>query len=182
MRTYNIYNPYPEEANRKLLAALSLYHFAPTKLSRDRLIEEGIPENYVYLTGNPVIDAFKFIQKTEPSPLAQELIRNYKKPKKRMILLTMHRRESFGEQMQNVCEAIKETVESIEDVYVVFPVHLNPNVKKVVKAPLGDISQVHLIEPVGYEPFVRLIEMSHLIVTDSGGIQEEATAARKPVF
>jgi UDP-N-acetylglucosamine 2-epimerase (non-hydrolysing) len=182
LRTWDKYAPYPEEMNRKLTTALADIHFAPTNQSKDNLIAEGVPEEKVIITGNTVIDALmmvrsKLINKRKEFDHLSGINFN-----KRIILVTGHRRESFGQGFIDLCNALKEIALNNPDVEVVYPVHLNPNVRKPVLSILSDLSNVKLIEPMEYEPFVSLLDKSFLVITDSGGIQEEAPALGKPVL
>lgn len=180
LRTHNKFNPYPEEMNRRLTADLSALHFAPTSLAVKNLEKEGIHRNCIYLTGNTVIDALLSIA-NEPYDL-KKLKVDLKKDKK-MILVTTHRRESFGLPMRQICEAISKIVKKYHDmVSVVIPVHKNPLVKDVIHDVLGDLNDVILIEPLDYMPFVHLMKKAYIILTDSGGIQEEAPSLGKPVL
>lgn len=180
LRTNNKFNPYPEEMNRRLTADLSDLHFAPTSLAVKNLEKEGIQRNCIYLTGNTVIDALLSIA-NEPYDLKKLKI-DIKKDKK-MILVTTHRRESFGLPMRQICEAIAKIVKKYHDIVsVVIPVHKNPLVKDVIHDILGDLNDVILIEPLDYVPFVHLMKKAYIILTDSGGIQEEAPSLGKPVL
>ncbi len=191
LRTYNKYSPFPEEINRRLLSVLTDYHFAPTEWSRSNLLKEGIPENRIWVTGNTVIDALMEVVRSQKSEVRRSAFREYFRTQynlelaarnRRLILVTGHRRENFGEGFENICNALRKIAEQRKDVAVVYPVHLNPNVQRPVKKILGKIRNVHLIEPLGYEEFVFLMNSSFLILTDSGGIQEEAPSLGKPVL
>lgn len=185
LRTQNIYSPWPEEANRKLTGVLSNIHFAPTKVAKDNLIKEGYAENSIYVTGNTVIDALLLIKaKLEKDRKLNDVLNkqfDFLDQSKRLILVTGHRRENFGEGFKNICDAIK-TISKNDNVQVIYPVHLNPNVQKPVNQLLSNLENVFLIEPQDYLPFVYLMMRSYLILTDSGGIQEEAPALGKPVL
>lgn len=185
LRTGNIYSPWPEEANRRLTAPLSTLHFAPTEQSRRNLLNEGVAEGSIHVTGNTVIDAlFAVVNKIEAdAALNSELALRFPflVPDKRLVLVTGHRRENFGEGFEQICHALKE-IASRGDVQVVYPVHLNPNVQGPVNRILGGAAGVHLIEPLDYLPFVYLMSRAHVIITDSGGIQEEAPSLGKPVL
>lgn len=185
LRTHNIYSPWPEEGNRKLTGALAKYHFAPTEKTKQNLLNEGIPENQVFITGNTVIDAlFLACQKldTNRNILSQfESKFSYLKNKK-VVLITGHRRENFGEGFENICQAIAELASSFPDVQFVYPVHLNPNVREPVNRLLNGKFNIHLIEPLDYLAFVFLMRSAYVILTDSGGIQEEAPSLGKPVL
>lgn len=186
LRTGNIYSPWPEEANRKLTGAITKFHFAPTETSKQNLLAENINEQGVYVTGNTVIDALlRVTQKIESDKtLEEQLSANYPMldSSKKLILVTGHRRESFGGGFERICESLKQIAQKYDDVQVIYPVHLNPNVQEPVNRLLKDLSNVHLISPQDYLPFVYLIKKSYLILTDSGGIQEEAPSLGKPVL
>ena len=212
LRTDDIYSPWPEEANRQLTSRLTRLHFAPTSKSRQNLLAENIPDEKIVVTGNTVIDALflvleqigsnpeketkivatlknrlPFFQTPLPNPQPPHPISNIQyptsqNPKSKLILVTGHRRENFGQGFINICEALKEIAEKEPDVDIVYPVHLNPNVQKPVNEILGDTPNIHLIPPLEYEPFVYLMSKAHIIVTDSGGIQEEAPSLGKPVL
>lgn len=178
LRTFDKYYPYPEEINRVVTDSITTLHFAPTERSRQNLLKSGVPEKGIVLTGNTVIDALLYtLQKTRESQLPVTL-----DPEKRLILVTAHRRENFGEPMENICRALKDLVDSHPDVEMVIPVHPNPNVRDTVYRRLGEEQRVQLIDPLEYEPFCRLMERSTLILTDSGGVQEEAPSLSKPVL
>ncbi|MDH2299198.1 UDP-N-acetylglucosamine 2-epimerase (non-hydrolyzing) [Cobetia sp. 29-18-1] len=185
LRTGNLYSPWPEEANRKLTGALAAKHFAPTETSRQNLLKENIDPDNIHVTGNTVIDAlFEVVKKLEEGPLGNELRAHFDflKDDKRLVLVTGHRRESFGEGFENICRALVETAKENPDVQVVYPVHLNPNVREPVNRLLAGIDNITLIEPQDYLPFVYLMNRAHIILTDSGGIQEEAPSLGKPVL
>lgn len=186
LRTGNIYSPWPEEANRKLTGVITQYHFAPTDTARDNLLNEGVDKKDISVTGNTVIDAlFWVVEKIDKDEfLHASLAEKYPflNDNRKTILVTGHRRESFGGGFERICEALKEIAEHHPDTNIVYPVHLNPNVQEPVKRLLGDVSNVHLIEPQGYLPFVYLMKQAHIILTDSGGIQEEAPSLGKPVL
>lgn len=184
LRTHNIYSPWPEEGNRKLTATLAKYHFAPTQSTKQNLLNENITSN-IYVTGNTVIDALFLACKKldENSDLLQSLQQQFAYMEgKRTILITGHRRENFGYGFENICQAISTLAMSFPDVQFVYPVHLNPNVREPVNRLLADKNNVHLIEPCDYLSFVYLMRESYLILTDSGGIQEEAPSLGKPVL
>lgn len=180
LRTGDKYNPFPEEMNRCLTSMLSDIHFAPTQTAVDNLKREGIDESSVYLTGNTVIDALLDVadRKFDLSKAGIKISND-----QRIVLVTTHRRESFGAPLNAICNAIKEVAKAHQkDVRVVIPVHKNPVVRKAVKEVLGGVKNVQLIEPLEYEPFVHLMKASYLILTDSGGVQEEAPSLGKPVL
>lgn len=180
LRTVDKYNPFPEEMNRRLISHLADLHFAPTPRAKENLLAEGINPSSIFLTGNTVIDAlFMILEQTKgQDPLADLSL----DPGKMLILVTAHRRESFGEGLANICQALREIVRRAPGVEIVYPVHLNPNVRSTVERFLRGIDQVHLIEPLDYVAFVHLMNRAHLILTDSGGIQEEAPSLGKPVL
>lgn len=186
LRTGDIMSPWPEEANRKLTGCLAKYHFAPTSRSKDNLLKEGVPSTEVYVTGNTVIDALLMV--VEKLNSCEELRRDvehsfeFLDQSNKLILVTGHRRESFGEGFNNICAALKEIGLNNPDCDILYPVHLNPNVQEPVKRLLNGVPNIHLIDPVGYLHFVYLMDRSHIILTDSGGIQEEAPALGKPVL
>ncbi|MGM0952121.1 MAG: non-hydrolyzing UDP-N-acetylglucosamine 2-epimerase [Pseudomonadota bacterium] len=186
LRTGNLYSPWPEEANRKLTGALAAVHFAPTQRSADNLLAEGVADEAVHITGNTVIDAlFRIVERFDKdSELADSLAGQFLflKPERRVVLVTGHRRESFGGGFERICEALNRTARAFPDVDIVYPVHLNPNVREPVNRLLKGLKNVHLIEPLDYLPFVYLMSRSYLILTDSGGIQEEAPSLGKPVL
>lgn len=181
LRTHNKYSPFPEEMNRKLTGSIADLHFAPTDTSKVNLLEESVNEEGIFVTGNTVIDA---LHKTVRDDFVfdSELLQNINYGGKRVILVTTHRRENLGEPMRQVYKALRKLVDEFADVEVVFPVHKNPKVREVVSQELGGLDKVHLIDPLDYEPFANLMHRSHLILTDSGGVQEEAPALGKPVL
>ena len=180
LRTGNIYSPFPEEMNRKLTGSLATYHFAPTSSSEENLIKENINTDHLYVTGNTVIDALDTT--VDGAYTFEDANINGLDPAKRIVLVTTHRRENLGEPMRQVYGAIRQLIEEFDDIQVVFPVHKNPKVRQVVQEELGDTERVTLIDPLDYEPFANLMARSYLILTDSGGIQEEAPALGKPVL
>ena len=182
LRTGNKYSPFPEEMNRKLASVLADYHFAPTETARRNLLLEGIAPEKVFVTGNTVIDALLATVKTEYNFLDPGIERILKQSNTRTILVTTHRRENLGEPMRQIYQALKNILDLFPDTQVIFPVHKNPLVRKVVTEVLGSHPRVSLVEPMDYEPFVNLMSRSHLILTDSGGIQEEAPSLGIPVL
>lgn len=184
LRTGDIYSPWPEEVNRKVAGMIARLHFAPTRRSRENLLAEGVPEDNIFVTGNTVIDA---LQDVAARIEADQKLRSRFEvefgldPNQRTILVTGHRRESFGGGFDRICSALA-TLAARDDVQIVYPVHLNPNVQGPVKARLGDLPNVHLFPPQDYLPFVYLMAHSDIILTDSGGVQEEAPALGKPVL
>ena len=184
LRTGNIFSPWPEEINRKVAGTVARLHFAPTERSRANLLAENVPADHVHVTGNTVIDALRDIvaRLETDDALSGELAARFGLDAgKRMILVTGHRRESFGEGFERICAALAQIVRR-DDVEIVYPVHLNPNVKGPVEAHLGGVANIHLIAPQDYLPFVYLMHRSTLILTDSGGVQEEAPSLGKPVL
>lgn len=193
LRTFNKYSPFPEEINRKITTAIADYHFAPTETSKQNLISENIPQKDIFVTGNTVIDAlFLTVEKlkkdhenntfSDKVKIVNDLIKKINpKNNKKLILLTGHRRENFGQGFENICDAVKE-IATNPDVEIIYPVHLNPNVREPVMRIIGETKNIHLIEPLDYEPFVHLMSKSYIILTDSGGVQEEAPSLGKPVL
>ncbi len=183
LRTGQKYFPWPEEINRKLAGSLADLHFAPTKVSRDNLLREGINAENVFITGNTVIDALKATVRDDYEFKDESLkeILNTNKDK-RLIMMTTHRRENWGDPMAQIYEALKTILQDFPDTYVIFPVHKNPTVREVVNKILGDHPRVFLIEPMDYESFINLMSKTYLILSDSGGIQEEAPSLGKPVL
>ncbi len=181
LRSGNMYSPYPEEMNRSLTGKLTNLHFAPTKGNESNLLAEGVDKEKIVITGNTVIDAlFKVINENYRFEI--DILNEIDYVNKKVILLTSHRRENLGKPMENIFLAVKEIVVKNEDVEVVFPIHLNPKVREIAFEILGDTDRVHIIEPLEYEPFANLMNKVHIILTDSGGIQEEAPALGKPVL
>jgi UDP-N-acetylglucosamine 2-epimerase (non-hydrolysing) len=184
LRTYDNNNPFPEEVNRRIISILAFYHFAPTQRAIKFLLAEGVPQKSIFLTGNTVIDALLStlarIHKENyvPEPLSLLSENNHDK----LVLVTAHRRESFGAPLQEICEALKIIVKEHRDVQIIYPVHLNPNVSGTVYSLLGGQERIHLISPVDYKDLCYLMGRSYLILTDSGGIQEEAPSLGKPVL
>ena len=189
LRTGNIYSPWPEEANRKITGVLADYHFAPTSTSENNLLKENINKENIVVTGNTVIDAlYLMIEKIENNPRLKsrilELISSQYKlfDDKKIILITGHRRENFGHGFRNICNALKTIADNNPDFDIVYPVHFNPNVQKPVREILSNAKNIHLIEPLSYECFIYMMSKSFFIITDSGGIQEEAPSLGKPVL
>jgi UDP-N-acetylglucosamine 2-epimerase (non-hydrolysing) len=176
LRTWDIQNPFPEEANRVITGRLARWHFAPTDSSRQNLLREGIPETDIVVTGNTVIDALLMTAAKELD-LGIEL-----DPEKRLVLITAHRRENFGEPFHSICRAIHTLAARNMNVQFLYPVHPNPNVKVVAHEMLGESPNIHLCDPLDYAPFVAAMKRSYLIISDSGGVQEEAPALGKPVL
>jgi len=186
LRTGNLYSPWPEEANRKIASHLATYHFAPTEYSRKNLQHESIPANRIFVTGNTVIDALFWVRDKviNDATIRTSLAAQYPflDQNKKMLLVTGHRRESFGSGFERICHAFAEIAKNHADVQVVYPVHLNPNVSEPVQRILQGINNINLIDPQDYLPFIYLMNNSYLILTDSGGIQEEGPALGKPVL
>ncbi|CRM06552.1 MULTISPECIES: non-hydrolyzing UDP-N-acetylglucosamine 2-epimerase [Pseudomonas] len=187
LRTHNLYSPWPEEGNRRLTGSLASMHFAPTQTSRQNLLNEGVLAERIHVTGNTVIDALLSVVeklRSATSPLRSRLDQQFSflPPGQRMVLVTGHRRENLGDGLERICEALAETAASFPTVAFVYPVHLNPNVQEPVQRRLAGIKNVHLIGPQDYLPFVYLMTRAYVILTDSGGIQEEAPALGKPVL
>lgn len=181
LRTHNKYSPFPEEMNRRLTGCIADLNFAPTSTSEANLLEENVPPESIFVTGNTVIDALHHTVRDD-FDFQEESLKDVDFQNKRIILVTTHRRENLGEPMRHVYKALKQLTEEFDDVEVVFPVHKNPKVREVVNEELGGLAKVHLIDPLDYEPFANLMHRAHLILTDSGGVQEEAPALGKPVL
>ena len=186
LRTGNIYSPWPEEANRKLTSAITNYHFAPTAGSKENLLKEGVAESDITVTGNTVIDALFWVRKKlqEDQSLTVSLAADFEflDPDKKLILVTGHCRESFGGGFERICEALRQIATMHPQAQILYPVHLNPNVQEPVNRLLNDLDNIFLIEPQQYLPFCYLMDRSTIILTDSGGIQEEAPSLGKPVL
>ena len=190
LRTHDVYAPFPEEFNRQVVSKVTRWHFAPTEFSQQNLLNERVDEDQITVTGNTVIDALMWVlgridSDTERQAAICTLL-NDRMPffwqTDRFVLITGHRRENFGDGFLQICEALKNLAARFLNVHFVYPVHLNPNVQQPVKSILADLPNVHLIEPLDYEPFVYLLKHSHIVLTDSGGIQEEAPSLGKPVL
>ena len=181
LRTGNKFSPYPEEMNRKLTGSLADFHFAPTSVSRENLLKENVPAGSIFVTGNTVIDALNTTVQKD-FVFDDPVIRKALASGKRLILMTTHRRENLGEPMRQVYRALKSVLEQHPDVAAIFPVHKNPKVREVVQAELAGTDRVYLTEPMDYEPFANLMAHADIVLTDSGGIQEEAPALGKPVL
>lgn len=189
LRTDNLYSPWPEEGNRQLTGRLAQLHFAPTETAKNNLLKEGIDESKIFVTGNTVIDSLLIIKnKLEEKSLNEELHNEIDRlgyvinQDKKIILVTGHRRENFGEGFINICKFLKKIAQNYSDFDIVYPVHLNPNVRKPVFELLNDVDNVYLLQPMEYLPFMYLMNKSFLVITDSGGIQEEAPSIGKPVL
>lgn len=177
LRTEDIYNPFPEEVNRRLISSLATFNFAPTKIAVAALKSEGIKEEKIFLTGNTIVDALNMIVPKLEKP-------NFKcsQNNKKLILVTAHRRENFGKPLLHICKALKKIVEKNKNIEIIYPVHLNPNVRKIVYKELHNRERIRLIPPVNYDELIALLLNSYLVLTDSGGIQEEAPTFGKPVL
>jgi UDP-N-acetylglucosamine 2-epimerase (non-hydrolysing) len=182
LRSFDKANPFPEELNRRMLTQLADLHFAPTEGNRRNLVAEGVPSERIHVTGNPVIDALLHVAGMVNGDHLERLLPGADAEARRLVLVTAHRRESFGPPLEGICAAIQRLTEANSDVLVVYPVHPNPNVRRVVEARLAGRRGVRLLEPVGYFDFVALMKSSSLILTDSGGVQEEAPSLGKPVL
>jgi len=181
LRTFNKYFPYPEEMNRKLTGAIADIHFAPTSVSKANLLREGVPEESIFVTGNTAIDALKTTVKKDFRFYTEEL-KKLDYDKKRIIMVTAHRRENLGEPLENICRALKGIAQSHEDVEIVYAVHKNPAVRETVYGILGSIPEVHLLEPLDVDEMHNLMGKCFMVLTDSGGLQEEAPSLGKPVL
>jgi UDP-N-acetylglucosamine 2-epimerase (non-hydrolysing) len=177
LRTYNIYSPYPEEFNRQAVGIISQYNFAPTELSKQNLISEGKNPDSIFITGNTAIDALKTTVKEDYTHPELEWAKD-----SRLILITAHRRENLGEPMKNMFRAIKRVMNEHSDIKAIYPIHMNPIVRETAQSILGDDERIHIIEPLDVLDFHNFLARSHLILTDSGGIQEEAPSLGKPVL
>ena len=196
LRTNDRRHPFPEEINRRLASVLADLHFAPTEVAKANLLREGIPEDRIYVTGNTVVDALLSVRRLALSPALSfegsdegkdyvfdhPVLSRIDFRRNRVVLVTAHRRENWGAPIWNICRAIRQIVASYPDVQVIFSVHPNPEVCDVVHRDLASVERVHLLEPLNYEPFVHLMDQAYLILTDSGGIQEEAPSLNKPVL
>ena len=180
LRTHDIYSPFPEEMNRRLTGGIATLHFAPTATAHENLRAEGIPEGRIFITGNTVIDALHHT--VRPDYVLPAELGSVDFAEHRVLLVTTHRRENLGEPMRHVYRAIRDIIEELDDVEVIFPVHRNPKVREIVQEELGGLERVHLIDPLDYEPFANLMARVDIVLTDSGGIQEEAPALGKPVL
>ncbi|MFA7661118.1 MAG: UDP-N-acetylglucosamine 2-epimerase (non-hydrolyzing) [Anaerovoracaceae bacterium] len=181
LRTYDKYSPYPEEMNRILTGHMAELHFAPTERNRQNLLKESIADDKIFITGNTVIDALLTVAE-KPYEFEDETLKGIDFNRRRVITVTCHRRENLGENMVNIFSAVRDIAREYDDVEIVYPVHLNPKVRAAADQVLGGTDRVHLIQPLQYQPFVNLMAKSHFIITDSGGMQEEAPALGKPVL
>jgi len=189
LRTYDINSPFPEEFNRQITSRIATLHFAPTKISRQNLLDEKVSDSQIYVTGNTVIDALlSMVEKARIVDFSDTLLKRmpFLKQEKsgmpRIILVTGHRRENFGLGFEEICHALSVVANENPDIHIIYPVHLNPNVREPVNRILSNLNNVHLIEPMEYLTFIKLMDLSYLILTDSGGIQEEAPSLGKPVL
>lgn len=183
LRTNDKYQPFPEEINRRLTSHLADFHFAPTQKARHNLIMEGVSEERIFLTGNTVIDAlFYVLKQIKKNKSLKERFSFLNLKQNKLILVTAHRRENFGRPLENICIAFKQITERNKDVELIYPIHPNPNVLDTVRRILKDIRRIHLIKPLDYVSFIYLLDKSYLVLTDSGGIQEEASSLGKPVL
>ena len=189
LRTYDINSPFPEEFNRQITSRIATLHFAPTKISRQNLLDEKVLDSQIYVTGNTVIDALlSMVEKARIVDFSDTLLKRmpFLKQEKsgmpRIILVTGHRRENFGLGFEEICHALSVVANENSDIHIIYPVHLNPNVREPVNRILSNLNNVHLIEPMEYLTFINLMDLSYLILTDSGGIQEEAPSLGKPVL
>jgi UDP-N-acetylglucosamine 2-epimerase (non-hydrolysing) len=180
LRSRDVLNPFPEEVNRRLAGVVTSLHCAPTSIARDNLLAEGVSPNQIVTTGNTVVDAVKMLVTMKMAD--QELPEGVPDDGSRILLITSHRRESWGTELENICDAIRDLVTRFDDVRAIYPVHMNPNVRSTVTSRLGGLDRVHLIEPVDYFGFLSLLRRCHLVLTDSGGVQEEAPTFGKPVL
>jgi UDP-N-acetylglucosamine 2-epimerase (non-hydrolysing) len=187
LRTHNINSPFPEEFNRQLTSRITNFHFAPTEIARQNLLDENVEDSKIYVTGNTVIDALlSMVEKARSVNFTEELLKTVpilgQKGAARIILVTGHRRENFGQGFEDICQALRDISTENPEVQIVYPVHLNPNVREPVNRILSNIDNAHLVEPMEYLMFIKLMDLSYLILTDSGGIQEEAPSLGKPVL
>ena len=189
LRTYNKFHPFPEEINRRLTTQVTDLHFVPTKRSKENLLNEGVEENKIYVTGNTVIDALYMVVDKQSSEKVRSRWNRYFEryrlllgSEKKRVLVTGHRRENFGEGFEQICLALADIANIAPDIEIIYPVHLNPNVREPVNRILSGVDNVYLIPPLDYEPFVFLMTKSYLVLTDSGGVQEEAPSLGKPVL
>jgi UDP-N-acetylglucosamine 2-epimerase (non-hydrolysing) len=180
LRSFDRRNPFPEEVNRKIAGCIADLHFAPTAGARENLVREGVSEARIFVTGNTIVDALRAMR--TDGAFDNPLLRGVPAEGRRMLLVTAHRRENHGAPLASICEALKQIVDRFDDVEIVFPVHLNPNVQSKAREALDGIDRIHMTDPVSYRDLLGLMRRCHLILTDSGGIQEEAPSFRKPVL
>lgn len=181
LRTYDKYSPFPEEMNRRLTSVLADYHFAPTAANRENLLRENVDDNSIFVTGNTVIDALAATVKPNYA-FSDPFLRDYSFSGKRVVLVTAHRRENLGEPLENICRALRTMLDTYPDVALIYPVHLNPVVREVAQRVLGDHPRAHLIAPIHVQDMHNLMARAHLVMTDSGGLQEEAPSLGRPVL
>jgi len=182
LRTFDKWHPFPEEVNRRVTSAIGDLHFAPTARAKRNLMREGVAEETIAVTGNPVIDALEWVAQLAPTQEVEELFSRLSLTERRLILVTAHRRENFGTPLENICLALREIAAARPDVTIVYPVHLNPNITEPVHRLLGGVTNIALLPPADYLTTVHLMRQASLVVTDSGGIQEEAPSLGKPVL
>ena len=189
LRTYDINSPFPEEFNRQLTSKITELHFAPTEIARQNLLDERVPDSQIFVTGNTVIDALlSMVEKARAVNFSDSVLKGapflkqVKSDIPRIVLVTGHRRENFGQGFEEICHALYDIASKNPDIKIIYPVHLNPNVREPVNRILSNIGNVHLVEPMEYLTFIKLMDLSYLILTDSGGIQEEAPSLGKPVL
>lgn len=188
LRTYDKYNPFPEEINRELTTKLATYHFAPTKLAAKNLLKDGVKKSHISIVGNSVIDTLKLMRqkikttKQLETQIIQKINIPFSLKTTKFILVTAHRRESFGKDIENIAYALKDISLAMSDIHIIYPLHLNPNIQKPMREILGGIDNIHLIQPLDYASFVYLMDSCYMILTDSGGIQEEVTFLHKPTL
>ena len=181
LRSYNKYSPFPEEINRRLTTVMTDIHFAPTPLAKEALLNEGVAADGIVITGNTVVDALMHVSQL-PFFFHNSVLGNVDLNKHRLVLVTSHRRESWGLELQNICEAIKELAQKHPDIVVVYPVHPNPVVKIIANKILGGLDRIHLVGPLDYLTFINIMKKAYIILTDSGGLQEEAPTLKKPLL
>ena len=181
LRSYNKYSPFPEEINRRLTTVMTDVHFAPTPLAKEALLNEGVAADEIVITGNTVVDALMYVSQL-PFFFHNSVLGNIDLNKHRLVLVTSHRRESWGLELQNICEAIKELVQKHPDIVVVYPVHPNPIVKNTAEQILKGLDRIHLVKPLDYMTFINVMKKAYMILTDSGGLQEEAPTLKKPLL
>lgn len=181
LRSGNLYSPYPEEANRKLVGVLTDYHFCPTETNRQNLLNEGYDDSKIHITGNTVIDALKYTV-DDNYKFEDEILNKLDYENEKIILLTSHRRENIGQPMRNIFSAIRDEIKDRKDVKVIFPIHLNPKVRDVAHEILDELDNIIFVEPLDYLPFTNLMNKVYLVMTDSGGIQEEGPSLGKPIL
>ena len=185
LRTHNKYSPFPEEVNRLVTSRIADWHFAPTHIAQQNLLVENIPSDKIFVTGNTVIDALLLtIKRIEENKdvITDSCIRELMRSKERLVLITSHRRENFGEGIKSICQAVLKLADEFPEVHFVYPVHLNPNIGEPVRKILGNRKNIYLLPPLDYVSFVALMDRSYIVLTDSGGVQEEAPSLGKPIL